>query len=450
MGASTVLIEQGAMGGDCLNVGCVPSKALIAAGHVAAMARRAGAFGVDMGPPVVDGRRVHDHVHGVIAAIAPHDSVERFEGLGVTVIRAHARFTGPREVTAGGRRIAARRFVIATGSVPALPPLPGLHDVPFLTNETMFDRDAIPGHLIIIGGGPIGVEMAQAHRRLGAAVTLLETGTILSHDDPELVAVVRERLIAEGVDIREGARVAGVAPTAGGIRVSLTDTGGAQHPPLSGSHLLVATGRRPVTEGLDLERAGVAYSKTGITVDRRLRTSNRRIYAVGDVIGGLNFTHVASHHAGIVLQNALFRLPAKVAGDATVPHVTYCDPELAQVGLTEAAARDAGHAVTVLRASFADNDRARTERADEGLAKIIVGRRGRILGAGVVGAGAGDLIQPWVLARSAKLKIGSLATMIAPYPTRGEIGKSAAGAWYTPTLFGERTRRLVRFLAHFG
>jgi pyruvate/2-oxoglutarate dehydrogenase complex dihydrolipoamide dehydrogenase (E3) component len=446
MGASTVLIEKGRMGGDCLNYGCVPSKSLLAAGHAADGARRAGRFGVECGSPAVDGARVHDHVHGVIAAIAPMDSVERFEGLGVKVIQAPARFTGPAEVEAGGYAVRARRFVVATGSTPAVPPIPGLEDVPFVTNETIFDKTAVPRHLVIIGGGPIGMEMAQAHRHLGARVSVLEAVGILPKDDPELVALLRERLEDEGIDIREQARVVRVERTAEGVAVFTEGNGREER--VEGSDLLVAVGRKPTVEGLGLEAAGVAYSAKGIAVDARLRTTNKRIFAVGDVAGSFQFTHVASYHAGIVIRNALFRLPAKVDYRA-LPWVTYTAPELAHVGLTEEQARARHNGIRVLRWPFAENDRAQAEREVDGLAKVVT-KGTRVVGASILGASAGDLIQTWVLAISQGLKIGAVAGMIAPYPTLGEVNKRAAGSYYTPTLFGERTKRIVRFLARFG
>ncbi len=448
MGAKVVLIEKGKMGGDCLNYGCVPSKSLIAAAHVAETVRRGGQFGVNGHAPTIDFARVHDHIHEVIAAIAPHDSVERFEGLGVSVIQAAARFTGLREVEAGGERIRARRFVIATGSSAAVPPVPGLADVPFLTNETIFDLIERPAHLIVIGGGPIGAELAQAYRRLGAEVTLLEMYTVLGKDDPDVTAVVRRRLAEEGIKIREGIAVTAVERQGNGVAVTLEHSGHSER--LAGSHLLVAAGRRPNVTGLGLEAAGVEAGPQGIRVDRRLRTSNRRIFAIGDVTGGYQFTHVAGYHAGIVIRNALFKLPAKV-DDRAVPWVTYTDPEIAHVGMTEAQARERyGDKVRVLTWSFAENDRAQAERTTEGLVKVVVGKRGRILGASLAGPGAGELLQPWVLAIGQGLKIGAMATLIAPYPTLGEINKRAAGSYYSGSLFSERTRRIVRFLQWLG
>ncbi|MEE2980664.1 MAG: FAD-dependent oxidoreductase [Pseudomonadota bacterium] len=448
MGARVALVERGAMGGDCLNYGCVPSKSLLAAAHAAQGIRDSGRFGVNGSEPAIDFAAVHDHVQGVIAGIAPLDSVERYEGLGVTVIQAAARFTAPDRVAAGGDTIRARRFVVATGSRPMVPPIPGIESAPYLTNETIFDRTEVPEHLVVIGGGPIGVELAQAHRRLGARVTVVEMFSLLNNDDPELVDVVRNRLRAEGVNIHEGVAVARLEPRDNGITVTVSYDGAERA--IDGSHLLVAAGRAPNVDDLGLDAAGIDFSPKGIVVDRRLRTSNRRVFAIGDVAAGAPMlTHVAGYHAGIVIRNALFRLPATVDYGA-LPWVTFSDPELAQVGLTEARATEAGHKIQVLRWPFAENDRARAEAAAAGLVKVVTSARGRILGAGMVGAGAGELIQSWELAIREKLKIGAMAQLMAAYPTRGEVSKRAAGSAFMAKLTSEGTRGLVRFLAHFG
>ena len=448
LGAKTVLFERGRMGGDCLNYGCVPSKALLAAAKTAKAVRNAGRFGIATAPPAIDFAAVMRHVHGAIAAIAPHDSVERFEGLGVRVIPAAARFAGERDVEGGGIAVRARRFVIAAGSSPAVPPIAGIDAVPFLTNETIFDNPVLPEHLIVIGGGPIGIEMAQAHRLLGSRVTVVEAARILARDDPELVGALRRGLEAEGIAIRDHTEVRRVERAGEGVAVVVTEGGREER--IEGSHLLVAAGRRPNVEGLDLARAGVAYTQKGIAVDRRLRTTNRRIYAVGDVTGGPQFTHVGEHHAGIVVRNALFRMPARV-DDRALPWVTYTDPELAQVGMTEGAARETHRDdVRVLRFPFHEVDRARTDRESDGMIKVMTHRRGRILGASILGPHAGELIHPWALAIGQGLKIAAFATMIAPYPTLGEIGKRAAAGYYTARLFSAATRRLVRALALFG
>ncbi len=447
MGASVVLIERDRMGGDCLNVGCVPSKSLIAAAGAAEAARGAGRFGIRLPAPEIDYAAVHDHVHGVIAAIAPHDSVERFESLGVTVIQEHGRFSGPRTVIAGEHEIEARRFVIATGSRPAEPPIPGLDGVSYLTNETVFERTQLPSPLIVIGGGPIGLELAQAFRRLGAEVTVVEMFAVLGKDDPELAEIVATRLRKEGVDILEGVRIARVAAADGGVAVEIEDDRGART--LAAAHLLVAAGRRPNIDDLGLEAAGIERHRAGIAVDDRLRTTNRRVFAVGDAAGKFQFTHVAGYHAGIVIRNALFRIPARV-DDRAVPWVTYTDPELAHVGMTEAAARERAGDIRVLRFPFAENDRAQAERAADGFVKIVASKKGRVLGASIVGPHAGELIQTWIMPVARGMHVKHVAGLILPYPTLGEANKRAAGSFFTPTLFGPRVKRMVRLLARLG
>ncbi len=441
LGASVVLIERGEMGGDCLNTGCVPSKSLLAASRHAHLWRRSGAFGVFYEPPRIDFAAVADGVEGVIAALAPNDSQQRFEALGVRVLRAEARFTSPGSLSAGGKEIRARRFVVATGSSPSIPPIPGLVRAPHLTNETIFRLRAAPEHLIVIGGGPVGIELAQAHRRLGSRVSVIDIGPFLPRDDPELAALLNERLVAEGIDLRPHTRIAGVEAAGSGIAVSLE--GGER---IWGSHLLVAAGRRPSLEALDLAKAGIASGPSGITVDRRLLTTNRRAFAIGDAAGGPQFTHIALYHAGIVIKNALFHIPAKVDYRA-LPWVTYTDPELAHVGLTEREAREQGFDLRVLRSPFAENDRAQCERAAEGLVKIVAEKGGRILGASILGQAAGELIQPFALAISQKIKLSALAQLILPYPTLGEAAKRAAMSFFTPRLFSATTRRLVRLLS---
>ncbi|MEM7684714.1 MAG: FAD-dependent oxidoreductase [Pseudomonadota bacterium] len=447
MGASVVLIEGHKMGGDCLNYGCVPSKALIAAGKAAHAHRTSAPLGVASNEPQVDYAAAQDHVRSVITKIEPHDSVERFEGLGVTVIEAMAKFTDERTVEAGGKRIQARRFVVATGSAPMVPPIPGLDQTLYMTNETLWDLRELPRHLIIIGGGPIGLEMAQAHRRLGAQVTVLEAARALGKDDPEIAAVALEKLRSEEIDIREGAKVVEVSGTVGAITLTLEDGTEVQ-----GSHLLVAVGRKANVDTLDLAAGGVEHTPRGVTVTSGLRSvSNSRVYAIGDVAGGLQFTHVAGYQAGLVIRNALFRLPVKNRTDI-IPWATYTDPEIAHVGLTEEAARaEHGDKVEVARFHFNENDRALAELKTTGFAKAVVGRRGKILGASIVGASAGELIQPWALALSKGLKIGDMAGHVAAYPTLGEVSKRTAGAYYTPRLFqSDRVKMIVRLLARLG
>lgn len=447
MSVPVVLIEKGEMGGDCLNYGCVPSKALIAAGHAAHAMREAGAFGVRPVEPRVDMAAVHAHVHGVIAAIAPNDSEARFTAMGVRVIRAAARFISRDTCEAGGFQIKARRFVIATGSSATAPPIPGLDQVRYLTNENIFDLKELPQRLIVIGAGPIGLELAQAFRRLGSEVTVLEAAKALSREDPELAAVALARLRAEGVDIREGVRIAGMEARGSGARVLLE--GHDVPEPVDGSHVLIAAGRAANVNNLGLEQAGVSFDRRGIRVDRSLRSSNKRIYAIGDVAGGAQFTHAANYHAGLVLRASLFRMPVRVK-DHLVPRVTYTDPEIAVAGLTEEQARANDRSINVYRWPFAENDRAQAERQTHGHIKVITNAKGVVLGAGIAGPHAGELIVPWQMAVTQGMKITRMAGLVMPYPTLSEVSKRAAVTSYQTSLGNPWLQRILRFLRGFG
>lgn len=412
MGARVVLLEGHKMGGDCLNYGCVPSKALLHAG-------RKG----------MSWKAAHEHVRATIASIAPHDSVERFERLGVRVIREYGSFINRREVQAGAHVIRARRFVIATGSSPLVPPIPGLENLPFETNETIFSLKERPPHLLIIGGGPIGMEMAEAHRALGCKVTVIEGAKALGRDDADLAGVLLDELRARGIAIEEDTVAAKIRGQAGAIEVEAKDGR-----VFRGSHLLVAVGRRANTQRLALDKAGIEPARMGIKVDAALRSTNRRVYAIGDVAGGLQFTHVAGYHAGVVIRSMLFGLPSK-ARTAHIPWVTYTSPELAQVGLTEAEARAVhGAGVEIVRADFSGNDRACATGQTTGFAKAMV-VKGRPVGVSIVGPAAGELIGLWALVLANRLKMSAVAAMVAPYPTMGEINKRLAGAYFSPRLF---------------
>jgi len=423
MGAKVVLVEHHKMGGECLNTGCVPSKALI---HMAQQTK--------------DYQQVYDYVHKVMSNIAPHDSQKRFEKFGVEVLRNTAKFISPKEIVVDDTTVTAKYFVIATGSSPALPPVEDLQNTPFLTNETIFELKTQPEHLIVIGGGPIGCELAQAYKNLGSKVTLIQHSIIMKKDDPELVDVVRQKLIADDIKLYEQCELNKITHTDNQFQINITQEN--QTHEITGSHLLIAAGRKPNIGALNLDNAGVAYTKQGITVDNKMRTNKKHIFAIGDVIGQYQFTHIASYQAGIVIKNALFRLPAKVNYSA-VPWVTFTNPELAHVGLHE---QIAPKNIRILKADFADNDRAQTENQTSGFIKVITTKKGLILGASIVGHNAGELIYPWILAINQKLSIKSLATIIAPYPTLGEISKKAAGEFYKSALFSERTKKLVRFL----
>ena len=446
-GVPVVLIEKGRMGGDCLNYGCVPSKALLAAGKRAEAVRTASNFGIDVIEAQIDHRGVHDHVHGVIAAIAPNDSIERMTGLGVRVIQASASFLDKFTVEAGRVLVRARRFVIATGSMPTIPPIPGLDEVPYFTNETIFDVSERIQHLIVLGGGPVGLELAQAHRMLGSHVTVFDTANFLAHEDPDAVAVLIKRLADTQVVMHPNTRVERVERSVQGVGVHFMENG--EPVILKGTHLLVATGRKPNVKSLSLERADVTYTADGIKVNDHLKTTNRRIYAIGDVVGGPQFTHLANYHAGIVIRNALFRLRPR-ASAAAIPRITYTDPELAQVGLTEAEARKKYHRIRILRWPYADNDRAQAESTTHGFIKAITRPNGQILGCTIVGAEAGELLQLWIMALARDLRIGDLTGLVLPYPTLSELSKRVAYTFYQPSLTKRWFRRLIELLRRFG
>ena len=440
MGADVTLLEGHLMGGDCLNFGCVPSKALIAAGKHAHAMGAGAAFGVTPVLPEVDYAAAKHHVRSVIDTIAPVDSQERFEGVGVRVIREYGKFISPTEVQAGDTFITARRVVVATGSGPFVPPIPGIDDVPYCTNETIFDLQDQPEHLIVIGGGPIGMEMAQAHRRFGCKVTVIEGAKAMGKDDPEMAAVVLDNLRSEGVEIIEQAQAEKISGANGSITV---------HTPkgdFTGSHLLVAVGRKVNIDKLNLDAAGVEYDHTGIKVDANLKSTNRRVYAAGDVAGGLQFTHMAGYHAGVLVRSLVLGLPAK-ASTHHIPWATYTDPELAQVGQTEAQARDVhGDKLTVVRFPYHENDRAIAEGKTKGLIKVMV-VKGKPVGASIVGAHAGELIGMWAMAIANGLKMSAIANTVLPYPTIAEINKRAAGQYFSPKLFDSAmVKRVVRFV----
>ncbi|MEM1381674.1 MAG: FAD-dependent oxidoreductase [Pseudomonadota bacterium] len=449
LGRKTVLLEAAKMGGDCLNYGCVPSKTLIASAKVAHTIRNSEEFGIKAQIPEVDFLKVIDRVAKVIADLAHHDSAERMkEEFGVDTIKARGRFVGPREVVAGDTRIVAKHFVIATGSSALIPPIPGLDQVSYLTNETVFSQTFQPEHLMVLGGGPIGAEMAQAHRMLGSKVTIIERGTIFGKDDPELVDVIRTRLKADGVDVREGLTATKIRQDGKVITVT-AETESGESVAISGDQLLVALGRKPNVEGLGLEEAGVTFTPRGITVNGKLETSNKRIYAVGDVNGGLQFTHVAGAQGRIALNNILLKVLSKTFNPDIVPWVTYTEPELAHVGLTEAQLKERGVKYEIVRAPFNDNDRANAEGETAGFVKVLVGKGGKILGADAVGAHAGEIIQQFSLAVANGLTMAAFDKMIAPYPTLGEISKAAADSYSFDKLFTPFNKAAIKLLALF-
>lgn len=427
MGARVVLVEKEDMGGDCLNTGCVPSKALLHAG-AAQMSWDAA----------------HAHVRRAIETIAPHDSVERFEGLGVTVIKGAAAFTSKREVQVGDQTVRARRFVVATGSRPLVPEVTGLKDVGYSTNETIFDLEARPDHLLIIGGGPIGMEMAVAHRRLGCEVTVLEGARALPREDPEAADVVLKSFKDMGIKVVQEAKAVRITKTNDTVEI-VTQDGGV----FTGTHIFVAVGRRAVVDGLGLDKAGVEIKDGAIKVDASLRSTNKRIFAIGDVAGQGQFTHLAGYHAGVITRRLLFGLPAK-AKTSHIPRATYTSPELAQVGMTEAQARgEYGGRIEVVRFDMTGVDRAITSDETTGFIKVMV-LSGKPIGATIVSADAGEQIGIWSLMINQGLKMSALAGMVTPYPVRAELSKRVAGAYFSPRLFdNDKVKRIVRLVQKF-
>lgn len=445
LGLNVVLYEKGEMGGDCLNYGCVPSKALLSAAKAAQGVREAGTYGVQAGAPSIDWQAVKAHVHGAIASIAPVDSQERFESLGVTVIREPARFADRKTLVSETTRTRARRIIIATGSRAFVPPIEGLETVEYLTNESIFSIPEQPEHLIILGGGPIGMEMAQAFNRLGSKVTLVEMNRVLGMADEAHARLAAETLVEEGVTLLEGHTAKRVEKAGAGLRLMAEHDG--NEVLIEGSHILVALGRRAVLDGIDLEAGGVAHDGRSVTVKDTLRSpSNPRVWALGDVAGQGQFTHLAGWHASVFVRRAFFKSPFAKASSLPLPMVTYTSPEVAQIGLTEAQARlEHGDSVKVTRFPFHENDRAIAEGHTKGEAKLII-HKGKLLGASIIGDGAGDILQLVGLAMSNGLKVKDLTNFISPYPTRTEVVKRAASAYFTDAVFGPGARRLVGLL----
>ncbi len=449
LGLKVVLFEKGEMGGDCLNYGCVPSKALISAARHAQAFREADKYGLTPADPGVDWQRVKAHVKEAIAAIEPNDSQERFEGMGVTVIREAAHFVNENVVGSDTTLVEGKRVVIATGSRAFIPPIEGLEGTDYLTNETLFDIDELPEHLIVLGGGPIGIEMAQAFRRLGSKVTVVERAQALERSDQKHAEIALDTLEEEGVSILERTTVTAVSQTGGGIRAETKNAEG-EVSSVTGSHLLVATGRVPVLDSLALEAGGVEYDRKGITTKPNLRSvSNGRVWALGDAAGRGQFTHLAGWHASVFVRNALFKSSAR-ADSLPTPAVTYTSPEVAQIGMTEAEARkEHGDKVKTSEFHFSENDRAIAEKETKGEAKIVTLKNGTVLGVSVVGEGAGDILQTAAIAMSNGLKIRAFTNFISPYPTRAEVLKRAASKWYEPLVFGKKAKVMVKFLQSF-
>jgi pyruvate/2-oxoglutarate dehydrogenase complex dihydrolipoamide dehydrogenase (E3) component len=450
LGGRVALVERHRMGGDCLNYGCVPSKALIRSSRVAALMRSADRFALDPVRPSIDFGRVARRVKSLRARIAPHDSVERFEGLGVDVFLGDAALESPRSVRVGETLLRTRHIVLATGGRAAVPPVPGLAETGVLTNETIFEREEPPGRLLVLGGGPIGCELSQAMARLGASVTLVDRGTQLLHrEDPEVADLLRAALERDGVRVLLGARVEEVVPGRGGThtaRVRRDDV----LVEIAVDTILAAAGRKPNVEGLGLERAGVVCTPRGVTVDAHLETSGPGIYAAGDVCGPYQFTHFAEYQARIVVRNILLA-PLRGLGRAradyrVVPWTTFTEPEIARVGLGGKETERSGVLHDVHRFAYSDLDRAVLDSEEEGLVKVITARgRGTILGATVVGAGAGELIHELALAMQAGLDLSRLSSLIHVYPTLSQAVQRTADA-YMKTRLTPAARRLFSWL----
>ena len=450
-GVPVVLIEKAAqksaMGGDAGARGSVAATALAAMAERANIIRNAAHFGLKTARFGVDFAEVKAHLRDVANAMAPNETRQRLAGLGVRIVDGTARFLDARTVAAGEFTIAARRFVIATGSSPALPAIPGLADTPHLTSDTVFDLTDCPRHLIVIGAGSAGLELAQTFRRLGADVTVLEAATPLASDDAECAAIVLDALEREGIAIRTSVAIAQVRRVLARVEIDITTPQGVEI--IAGSHVLVAVGRRPNVEDLDLDAAGIRYATHGIVVDRRMRTTNKRVYAIGDVTVGPKSTHLATYHAELVVRHALFRQQTDL-DHHTIPTVTHTDPELAQVGFLEDEARAYAGAIRVLRSPYRENDRALATEATNGHIKVIADRKGEILGATIVGAGAGEMIVTWTLAITQKLNIRAFAGLIVPYPAYGEVGKRAAMTYFMRGLTSNQVRRIIGWLRRLG
>lgn len=442
LGARAAVIERHFMGGDCLNVGCVPSKAVISAARAWHAARRASSeFGGPSCADDADFGAAMERMRRLRAAISHHDSAERFAGLGVDVYMGHARFTSPDTIEVDGKQLQFRRAVIATGGRAAAPPIPGLSDIDYLTNETIFSLTELPARLGIIGAGPIGCEMAQSMARFGSRVILFDIADhVLAREDPDAAAVVQQGLVSDGVELVLNARINEVAASgdATQVRYELDDGVGRD---IDVDALLVAVGRKPNVENLGLEVAGVNYGAGGVEVDDFLRTSNRRVYACGDVASRHQFTHTADAQARIVIQNALFHGRARVS-KLVVPWCTYTSPEIAHVGMYEAEARAAGHQVTTITVPFSEVDRAVLDGEDQGFLRVHH-EKGRILGATMVAEHAGEMIGELSLAITARIRLAQISGTIHPYPTQAEVIRKVGDA-YRRTGLTPFTKKLLR------
>jgi len=447
-GFSVTLIERHKMGGDCLNYGCVPSKALLAASHIAKIITSSRQFGIESQPPIVNYQKICQHIQDVQNKIAPNDSEKRMESLGINVIRGQAYFINSQRLQVDNKQIKAKYIVIATGSSASIPNIAGIWQTPYLTNETIFNLTSQPKHLIVIGGGPIGAEIAEAQAMLGTKVTQLVIGNLLSNDNQTMVDVIRQAFHHHQVNLQEQIdRINHISNTKQGIQVSYQRQGNTQN--IIGSHLLLATGRKANMNDLELDVAGIQHNNRHIIVNKRLQTNVKRIYAIGDVIGSYQFTHIANYHASVIIRNMLFKWPTKVNYRA-IPWVTYTYPELAHVGERSIHnIRDDDPHYHKLHFNFSDNDRAQTQRQTDGKISVLTHKNGQILACDIVHRHAGELLLPWILAINEKCSIRSLANLMVPYPTLSEISKHIASTYYTPLLFSKKMKCFLHVINYF-
>ncbi len=450
LGAKTLLIEkEEALGGDCLHYGCVPSKTLIKTAHVYHLMKNGPRFGLPaLTPPPVDFRQVSERIRSVIGVIQKHDSVERFCKLGAKVEFGDPIFTDEHAIALGGKSISARSWLVATGSSSAVPPVEGLDKTPYLTNRDIFYLDKLPDSMIVLGAGPIAVEMAQAFARLGARVTVIQrSGQILSKEDKDMADIVKRMLEEEGVAFQMNATVVRVGDLGREREVVIRNEAG-ETQTLRAEALLVALGRAPNVDGLGLEKLDIAYDHKGIKVNSYLRTSHKHIYAAGDVIGGYQFTHVAGYEGGVVLSNAIFHLPKKT-DYSHVPWCTYTHPELASIGMNEKSAKKAGIDYSIHVEEFSGNDRALAEGESVGRIKLLLDKKEKPLGVQILGPGAGDLLSEWVAIMNGGVGLSKIASAIHPYPTLGEINKRVVGAVFSPKIFSDTVRKGLKFFFSF-
>ncbi len=449
LGAKTLLIEkEKELGGDCLHFGCVPSKTLIRSAHVYHLMKNAEKFGLPpVSPPPVDFRKISARIKSVISTIQQHDSEERFCSLGAKVEFGHPHFMDTHTIRLNGKTRTAKNWVIATGSSAIIPPIKGLDKTPYMTNREIFYLDRLPKTMIVLGAGPIGIEMAQAFCRLGTEVSVVDMAAgILPKDDPDLSTEIMEILKDEGVRFYVNHTIEATADLGNQREVALKSQNG-NTLSLKAETLLVALGRAANVEGLGLETIGIEHDRRGIKVDRRLRTNHQHIYAVGDVNGGFQFTHTAGYEGGIVISNAIFRLPRKT--DYTyLPWCTYTDPPLGNIGINETMAKKAGIDYTVWAENFKSNDRSLAEGEKRGKIKMILNEKEKPIGVQILGPHAGDLLAEWVAVLNGKVKLATLAAAVHPYPTLGEINKRVAGNFFSPKIFSKKVQKGLKFFFH--